>query len=61
MGEHGCAAEGPNTKTLFVLQFPELLYFVGKRVNEDLEDIGLKEAFEVHGWGVLLAFDAAAP
>ena len=44
-----------------LLQFPELLYFVGKRVNEDLEDIGLKEAFEVHGWGVLLAFDAAAP
>ena len=31
----------PNT-----LQFPELLYFVGKRVNEDQEDQDLKEAFE---------------
>ena len=38
----------PVTKHCCILsQFPELLYFVGKRVNEDNEDADMKEVFEV--------------
>merc|ERR1712196_577254 len=35
-----------NTRKPGTLEFPEVLFYVGKRVNEDQEDAEMKEAFE---------------
>merc|ERR1711998_478073 len=35
----------PNTRKPNTLEFPEFLYFIGKRVQDDQEDTDLREAF----------------